>query len=117
MDATTILTTEQLQAKADELGQKHSCKVHYMLFLDENGGQIIGYMKEPGRSDKMRAWDKMMLSNSTAGAELLQICILPEETNSRIYTDAPENDYLYLGAIKFATDLIKVAINQAKKKN
>ena len=109
-------TIEELELKADELGKIHGCKVHPLLFDDGNGGQVTGFIKEPQRIVKMRALDKSFVSPVTAASELLDACLIKEESDARIYSEAAENDHIYIGAAMAAMDLVKMSVNQFKKK-
>lgn len=111
------LSNEEVLKKAQELSEKHGVKVHPIVFVDEaNDEQIVGYLKEPARIVKQRAMDKVMLSSSSAGEEILTICLITEESNPRILSEAPENDKVYLGACQAALSLVQVMQNTLKKK-
>jgi hypothetical protein len=112
-----MLTKEEIQAKADGLTEKYKVKVHPMLFQAEEGGeQIIGFIREPARIVKMRVLDKTISSPMTASAELLEACLIVEESDPRILSEASENDKIYIGACISASNIIKFSQDQFKKK-
>jgi hypothetical protein len=53
-------------------------KVHAFAVSVGDGDVVIGYIQEPQRLTKMRAWDVMQRSLSEAGDILLRSCLLPE---------------------------------------
>ncbi len=111
------MTTEQIQAKADELSAKHGCIVHPIVFQEgEDAEQIVGFLKEPPRHVKLRVLDKGMTSPMTASAEMVDAYLIREDSDARIWDEKPGNDKYYLGATMIANDLIKMSINQFKKK-
>lgn len=109
------LTQEQIQQKADELSQQLNVKVHPLVFVDGDE-QIVGYITEPNRVTKLRVLDKGMISPISAAAELLEVILLKDESDSRILSDKPENDKIYMGAVMECYNTIQVSINQFKKK-
>lgn len=111
------MTNEQIQAKADELSMKHNCIVHPLIFQEgENDEKVVGFLKEPPRHVKLRVLDKGMTSPMTASAELLDAYLIREDSDERIWNELAQNDKYYLGAVMAANDLIKMSINQFKKK-
>lgn len=110
-------TTEQIEQKAKQLSEQLGVNVEPMAFIDpDTGEQIVGYLKSPDRLIMMRAFDKMISSPSMAGAEILEVCLLKNESDMRIYTDAPGNNSIYLGAIVEALSVVKLSKNTLKKK-
>lgn len=110
------LTKEQIEARADELSTVHSCKVHALEFIDpETKEQIIGYIKEPNRVTKLRVLDKGMISPISAAAELFEAILIRDESNPRIFSEKPEDDSIYMGAVMECYNTIKVSVNQLKK--
>jgi hypothetical protein len=110
---------EDLEDKEKELSAKHGCKVHAMKFKGDRSDEdwAIGFIKEPLRIVKARAMDKMLMGQGfSVGAEIVEACLLKEESDPRILSEAPENDKYALGAEKFATDLIALSLDQSKKK-
>ncbi|MGN7818781.1 hypothetical protein ACTJJB_01555 [Chitinophaga sp. 22536] len=118
MKKDSKLTSEQIQAKADELQKQYGLKITPIVFEDpDTGEQIIGYLKEPNRLAKTRILDKAMGGLMVSAAQdLLELTIIPEASDPRIMSDLPENDRYNLGAAMAAQDLIKFAVNTFKKK-
>jgi len=112
------LTSEQIEQRAAELTEKHGVKVTPIVFEEpDTGEQVIGYLKEPNRLAKTRILDKALSGAVLSAAhDLLELTIIPEESDPRIMSEAPENDKYNLGAAVAAQDLVKFAVNVYKKK-
>lgn len=111
------MTNEEIQTKADELSIKHGVKVHPLVFsLPDSKGQIIGYLKEPPRFVKLRVMDKGLTEPMTAASTIVDAYLIAEESDPRILSEASENDVFYIGACMEAYNLVKLAVNQFKKK-
>lgn len=111
------MTTEEIQAKADELSKKLSVNVLPIVFVDEDTQeQVIGFIKEPARFVKLRAMDKAMTAPMSASAELYDACVIKEESDARLYSDKPENDKYYMGATVEAFKTVEISVNSFKKK-
>lgn len=111
-----MITQEQITQKAAELSQQTGRKVFPLVFMHEgeNGAeQIVGYMQNPTRVVKMKAFDKTVVSQASAGAELLEHCLLKEHSDERIYSEKEEYDHIFLGACIAALNNIKVAVEQS----
>jgi hypothetical protein len=89
-------------------------KVHAFAVSVADGDVAIGYIQEPHRITKMRAWDLMQRSLSEAGEILLRSCLLPE-SDGRILDDKPENDALYMTFIAHAQSLLTMYVDVVKK--
>jgi hypothetical protein len=110
-------TNEQIQAKADELTGQLGVQVHPMVFLDpDTNEQIIGFIQEPNRITKLRVMDKGMTEPITAAAECLEAILIKDASDPRIWSEKPEHDKIYMGAVMAAYETIKVSVNQFKKK-
>lgn len=110
-------TNELAQAKAEELTLKLGIKVYPIVFRDEDTDEeLVGYLKEPARIVKLRVLDKALSGFVSAANELLDIIIIKEESDPRMYSERPEDDKFVIGATMAANDLIKSSINQFKKK-
>lgn len=111
------LTTEEIQAKSDQLSKNLGVKVNPLVFVEEESGeQIIGYVKEPNRITKVRILDKAMSSPMTAGSDLLDIILIKEESDPRISSENQDFDKYYLGAVMAAMGMIKYSQDTFKKK-
>ncbi len=114
---TNNMTNEEIEAKAVELGVKHGCKVFPIVFKDVNGGDdVVGYIQEPPRFVKMRVMDKGLTQPISAASEVVDAYLIKEASDPRIFSEAPENDVYYIGATMEAYSLVKMAVNQFKKK-
>lgn len=114
---TTPSVEEQLQQKADEISKRLGCKVYPLQFFDDNQQPIFAFVREPNRLVKQRALDAALQKGPmVAAGELLEAVLIKEESDARVYSEAPENDKYYLGAATAAMELIKVSVDQFKKK-
>lgn len=121
-----ILTPEQLEtqfmadceARAAELAKKHNVlQVHVYVGIDENGGKVIGYIKEPSYIQKLVAMDKIStIGPFMAGDELREVLTLKEESDPRTYLTSPDCDKYRLGMTGKCVTIIEVAANTFKKK-
>lgn len=110
------MTLEEIEIKRKQLEESIKVKVHAEVFETPEFGQIIGFIKEPDRVLKMQCIDMYMTGRFTAAADnLLQICLIKEESDSRILSDLPEHDPIYLGFAMKANDLVKYYVNGQKK--
>lgn len=103
--------------KAKELSLKYGVKVSPIVFKESKQSQeiIVGFIKEPPRFVKLRMMDKGMTSPITAASEVMETCLIKEESDARIYSELPENDVFYMGATMVVYAMVEVAINQLKK--
>ena len=110
------ITTEEINTRADELSKVHNVKVTPIVFFDEDTNEkIVGYLKEPTRLQKQRALDKTLISQSSAGEDLLMACLIKEESNPRIYSESSNDDAIVMGACQAALATVKLKQNIAKK--
>lgn len=115
----TILTTEQIEARADELSAALNVKVYPMeLYLeDKPEAQVIGFLREPNRLAKIRSLDMAQTHGSVESATtLLETCLIKEHSDPRIWSEDSAYDKLYIGAAMAASNLVQVSVNQFKKK-
>jgi hypothetical protein len=111
------MTTEEIIIKAEVLTEKYKAKVTPIILKgDADGDTVVGYYKEPVRLAKQRALDAYSNGMQSAGAMLLEACLLKEESDPRIVSEAPENDKYYLGACYAVLKAIEVTVDQYKKK-
>lgn len=109
---------EEVQKYAEALKERLGVKVHPLVFkIDEHDTElVVGFMREPNRMVKMRVLDKSILSPMTAAEEMLQAILIKEESDPRIYSEDPEFDKLYIGAVMRASEIIKFSQQLYKKK-
>lgn len=106
-------TTEEIQAKADALTQELKVPVTPLCFTTKSGEQVVGFVKEPNRSIKLAAIDKMMQQSPTlAGEMIVENCLIEEHSDSRILSD----DNLFVSAVLAVVPLIEAYQNEVKKK-
>jgi hypothetical protein len=101
-----------------ELATKHNCKkVHVCVQLDEEGNEVISYVKEPDYMSKLALMDKAgQIGMHMAGEELRALFQLKEESDRRTYSDKWEDEKYKLGVAQFCLSIIEIALNQFKKK-
>lgn len=108
---------EAVECKAAELSAKHGVTVHPVIFkVEGDSGDVVGYIKEPPRFVKLRVMDKGLTQPISAASEVVDAYLIKEESDARIYSEAAENDKFYLGAVLEAYNLVKLSVNQFKKK-
>lgn len=113
---------EQLEISVEEtrkqLEEKLRVKVYsYIITVKEDDYAII-YLKEPPRLTKMRVMDLLATGQgiSSAGDLLLTTSLIPEVSDPRIQSSAPEWDALYLTTITNIIEMIQVYSDILKKK-
>lgn len=114
----TPTVNEAAEAKALELEKLLGLfKVHPLVFKDEATGEyIIGFVKEPDRIHKKRILDKSVLGSVTAASDCLDIILIKEYSDPRIYSEDQRYDDINLGAVMACYELIKYKVNTFKKK-
>lgn len=105
------------QARALELSAQINIKVHALVFMAPDEEEpVVGFVKEPSRAVKMSVMDKSLVGMYSASGEMLDVILLKEFSDSRIYSERAEDDKYYLGAVMAVYELIKVSVNVADKK-
>jgi hypothetical protein len=108
------MTEEEIIAKAAELSAKLLVPVTPLSFTVKSE-QIIGFITEPKRQAKFAAIDELMRSPSGAGEMLLKACLIKEESDTRLYSDLPENDDIVISASLECLKFISAYSNEIKK--
>ena len=107
-----------IKAKQDELEAKF--KVPIFPIVCRNGAAekilAVGYLKKPGIQAQMAYMDLSARSPFSAGEVILDICILKEDSDPRLYTRSDENSEFYLTAVSEAGAMIQMYVNLFKKK-
>ncbi len=107
---------QEVEQQAEELSVQYKVKVHPLLFVP-NGEEIVGFIKEPSREFKKKCIDLFYMGQVTnAGTLILENGLIKEHSDARILSEAPEHDYIYMGALMEAIGIVKY-INNAIKKN
>jgi hypothetical protein len=112
IDSAKVLAIE----KAAELAKKHLVNVYPIVFEAGENDFVIGYIKEPSRLSKYRFLDKASSGIMSAAAEVLDLYLIKEESDSRIYSNRSEDDEYNMGAAAECGALMKVS-NSILKKN
>lgn len=106
-----------VEARVIELEKKYSCKVHPIVFQeDEDSEKIIGYIKEPSRMLKARILDSATTGAVSNSITLLEAVLLTEESDPRFSSSKSEDDHIVLGGALSAMSTIKISTNQFVKK-
>lgn len=115
-----VLTAEEFDKQVEDriivLEAKYkdrTSEVHAVVYLDDNGDKVIGFIMEPSQFTKIRAMDKAIREPYTAAAELLEAILLKEESDPRIKSV----DRFYRAAAVFVYGLLNYSANQFKKKS
>lgn len=113
------LSLEEMQLLVDEksieLGKSLNVKVTPLLF-EVNGDWIVGYLKSPNRNAVRVAYDKYeKYGKLEAGALLLEICLIQENSDKRIIDENPLYDGINNWACMEAFKLIEFSISLTKK--
>lgn len=127
-DTQQIPALEPMQEamnKGKELEKKFGLPVHTMIFFGKNADGkydendlVVGYVKEPSFLVKARAMDKSLIGMAfTASIEILDSCLIKEESDPRILCETPGQDTYRLGAAEFCRCKILIAVDQAEKKS
>lgn len=104
--------------KAEVLSEELKTKVHPLVFMVKGiEDPIVGYMKEPNRTLKMAVMDKFNMGFYSACGQALDLCILREHSDPRIYSEKQEDDIFYFGALNVMAEMIQFASNQVEKKS
>lgn len=92
---------QEVEAKKEELEKKHNCKITPIVFRNPETKKIdaVGYLKEPSLQAEMAYMDKVTRFPFSAGEDILDLCIIKEESDPRLYTATNENKEFYKGAI------------------
>lgn len=110
----------EVKAKAAELSEKLKVVVHPLTMVADldKGDFVVGYIKEPNRVAKARSIDKVNMGQASfAYSDLLELCLIKEESDPRITSESPDCDKFNLGACKFCGDLLVYSIDLTEKKN
>ena len=111
-------TVEQAEQRAKELTEEKGRTVFPLAFKeteDDDSDLIVGFLENPKRIVKRRAFDKANISQSAAGEELIAACLIKEESDPRITSEKEEHDHIVLGAEVAAMQCVRLALNQIKK--
>ena len=118
MEQTLKAAVEAAEQKALELTQQMGVKVHPLVFPDEVTDEpVVGFMQEPKRAVKLAVLDKSVMGGFSAADEMLDLILIKEHSDPRIYSEKSEDDRFRLGAVMAAFELVKFSTNSAKKKN
>ncbi|MEB0262300.1 hypothetical protein [Mucilaginibacter sp. 10I4] len=111
--------------RGDELSKQFGVPVHTMIFYgqksdgeyDEND-LVVGFIKEPPFLVKARAMDKSLMGMGfTASIEILDSCLIKEQSDERILCESPGKDKYRLGAAEYCRNKILIARDQSEKKS
>lgn len=119
MEQQPAKTIEQIaEERALELQKSLGVyKVYPIIFKDvTTGEEVVGYLRHPDRIVQHRTMDKSLMGAISAAAELLDAILIKEASDPRITSENPAYDSINLGAVNAAHDLIKMNVNQFKKK-
>jgi hypothetical protein len=105
-----IKTAEEIAAKAAELSVRENAKVTPLCFTNDEGEQVIGFVKEPNREAKMVALNDVLKMNmADAGRTVLDCGLLKEDSDPRILSD----DKMYMSACVACFSIVSITSNEA----
>lgn len=105
--------------KAAELTAKLGVRINPIVFVNpdsEADEVIVGFFREPNRAAKMMIMDKAMVGGFSAASAVYEAVIVKEESDPRLYSEAPEHDALVMGGIQAVYSRVQLAVDQFKKK-
>lgn len=109
-------TDLEIIKKAEELSSALKFNVKPLVVKTKAGERVVGYYKQPSRQAKMAAFDKVNMSMTSAGELLLEACLIKEESDSRLFSDAPIHDDIVIGASLAMFEELSVAAADFPKK-
>lgn len=110
---------ETVDQKAERLSIKFQCKVVPIIMQDTlEGEDIVGFLKMPNIRQKLAVLDKALMGGYSTASELVDLCVIREESDHRIWDAAEENADLYIGTCVKLYDMVKYSVDQSafKKK-
>ena len=111
------VSQEEVDKKAAELSTREGVLVHPMIFPQDEGEDVVGYLREPSRLTKMRVMDKAMQGGQiTAAYELFEAVLIRDASDPILTSEKPEHDKFILGATMAAFNLVTLAVDAYKKK-
>ena len=110
----------EIEKKAESFKEKYKTfAVYPIVFINEDTKLIeaVGYLKEASLEAKLAVMDIAGQGRSySCATQLLDVCLIKEESDPRISSTEPANHKFYLGAVTEASKLVKQYTNQFKKK-
>ena len=109
---------EEVEIKRAELEKREGKKVHAFYFDTPDFGQVVGFIKEPALFVKMQSVDMAQRGSKTSAAQIiLDVCLMKEESDPRIYNDDPQGKYddIKMGANFAAQGIITYCVDLLKK--
>lgn len=107
---------ESAEQKAIQLSETRGQRIHsIVLFFKDKF--VTGYYKEPSRLQKIAMLDRAVMGGMAAAAEVYEVLLLKEESDTAFYSENQEYDQVFIGAVKAVYDSVKMSIDQAKKKS
>lgn len=112
----------KLAHRAESISQRlGGVPVTPFVFYDpadkEKTDPVIGFLKDPDLQVKIRVLDKSSALGDFAGSyEMLQLCLVTEDSDPRISSTKHSDHKYVLGACFEAQQLIQIALSQFKKK-
>jgi len=112
-----MLTIEQREQKRLELSTKYGCEVKDWTIENPKHGQVLCFAKEPTIHILYAAFDKMLISPSSAGELIMEGVIIKEESDPRIFDTAKSSNFdIILSMNLKCQGLVQFAIDDVKKK-
>lgn len=113
--------TEQVYANVEaqrkQLEEKYKTKVRAAIFkASAEDAPCVAYFKSASTFTKMQCMDMAAQSPIKASRTLFDSTVIREESDPRVFLQDNDDDFYYLGAVKFCGELVTYARNTLKKK-
>jgi hypothetical protein len=97
-----------IKQKVEELKVLYKCEIIPLIVSFENE-LIVGYVKEPNRYQKSLSIAKIPKSIYLGGIEILDNCLIKNESDPRLYSDDQQYDnIIFCAAFKVMDEVIKL---------
>lgn len=111
------LTTEQIEAKAAELSVEFGNTVTPIVFISDDGSQVVGYCQEPEYDIMMYATDAYMGKEMSKLAEAaVKNCLIVKDSDPRILSTKRCDGKIRASFASACLKLVTPYIDQYKKK-
>jgi len=105
-----------VEEKRIQLEEKYKCKVKAAIFkASQDDEPCVVYFRPATTFTKMQCMDMAAQSAMKASRILFEATVIREASDQRAFQQDNDNDFYYLGAIKFCGEMVTYARNTLKK--